>query len=390
MAKRKRLTAREKDRTDSNHPQSLQTDDDKGVNQGKRQRLPFKNNCIASDQKVTIQIIVGTYERILHGITATISAEALGIGNDGSDGSNADFAETFLFNAHGSAIRCLAISPTSLSSDATNSQKAILASGSSDQSINLYHISTSPVQQTDGPVSGVSLAGRTIIENPRNRELGSLQHHSSSINALCFPTRSKLLSAAEDNTVAITRTRDWTMLSTIKPPNPKPHGRPSGDTAPLGGSPIGVNHFAVHPSMKLMVTVGKGEKCMRLWNLVTGKKAGVLNFAKELLQSVGEGKWGAGEGRKVRWNSLGEEFVVGFEKGAVVYGMVNRPGTFQYLDKANLEPKDSKPKCKILPSPSIKIHQLHYLTLPKESGEDLELLAVSTEDGQILFFNTDV
>ena len=75
--------------------------------------------------------------------------------------------------------------------------------------------------------------------------------------------------------------------------------------------------------MKLMVSVGKGERCMRLWNLVTGKKAGVLNFNKDMLQQVGEGKWGTGEGRKVEWDIRGEEFVVGFEKGTVIFGMVS-------------------------------------------------------------------
>ena len=100
-------------------------------------------------------------------------------------------------------------------------------------------------------------------------------------------------------------------------------GRPSGDTAPLGGTPAGVNDFAVHPSMKLMISVGKGEKCMRLWNLVTGKKAGVLTFKREILQGFGEGKWGSGEGKKVEWNGNGDEFVVGFERGAVVFGMVS-------------------------------------------------------------------
>lgn len=389
MAKRKRLSTTKVDAPNLDQAHSLPFSTIEGettVGQQKRQMLLPKENCIAPKKDITIQIIVGTYEKILHGVTATISTEAL---LKNKDNSNADFAETFLFNAHGSAIRCLAISPPSLSSDATNSQKAILASGSSDQSINLYHISTSPAQKLGGPSLAASLAGKTTLENPRNRELGSLQHHSSSINALYFPTRSKLLSAAEDNTVAITRTRDWTVLSTIKPPNPKPYGRPSGDTAPFGGTPIGVNDLAIHPSMKLMVTVGKGEKCMRLWNLVTGKKAGVLNFGKEVLQSVGEGKWGVGEGRKVRWNSLGEEFVVSFERGAVVFGMVNMSVASQHYKKTNLWLKDSKPKCKILPSPSTKIHQLHYLILPKDSGEVSELLAVSTEEGQILFFDTN-
>lgn len=270
------------------------------------------------DTPQTIQVIVGTYEKVLHGLTATVLKQ----GNKASEQSlEIEFADTFLLSAHASAIRSLAISP--LSSDPTKSRKVILASGGSDQIINLYHISAAalPRQKSEGP-SIPTLAGNQVIESTKNRELGSLEHHSGSINALYFPVRSKLLSAAEDNTIAVARTRDWTVLSTIKAPIPKAHGRPSGDTAPLGGTPAGVNDFAIHPSMKLMVSVGKGEKCMRLWNLVTGKKAGALNFERELLRGIGEGRWASGEGRRVEWDSLGEEFVVGFERGCVVFGMV--------------------------------------------------------------------
>ena len=268
---------------------------------------------------VTIQIVVGTYEKILHGIQATVSDQTRRYSRQGP---TVEFADTFLLSPHSSAIRCLAISPPS-ASDATKSQKIILASGSSDQIINLYHLSReAPPQQSKKGPQLPTLAGKKVTENPKNRELGSLQHHGSSINALHFPTRSKLLSAADDNTIAVARTRDWSVLSTVKAPIPKAHGRPSGDTAPLGGTPAGINDFAVHPSMKLMVSVGKGEKCMRLWNLVTGKKAGVLSFERNLLQAVGEGKWATGEGRRVAWNSVGDEFVVGFERGCVVFGMV--------------------------------------------------------------------
>ena len=263
---------------------------------------------------VALQIIAGTYERVLHGISAIIPYY-----QDGEVNINlgVDFADTFLFNAHASAIRCLALSPTG------KSDKVILASGSSDQTINVYHISASrPSPKNGRGKSSPSLAGRDIVENSRNRELGSLRHHAASVNALKFPTRSKLLSAADDSTIGVARTRDWTVLSSIKVPIPKAHGRPSGDTAPLGGTPAGVNDFAIHPSMKLMVSVSKGERCMRLWNLLTGKKAGVLNFDKTLLQAVGEGRWGRGEGLKVEWNSQGEEFVISFEKAAAVFGLV--------------------------------------------------------------------
>lgn len=320
MGKRKRVQAgnytlsMENDQAAT--PVSLTADESTVIN-GKRARLQFKGDIL----NPTIQIITGSYEKILHGVTASLSWQA---GSQLKADPEVKFADTFLFNAHGSAIRCLAISPPSSSTAVSSSQKAILASGSSDQIINLYHISTSvPPPRKGGATPTPSLLAKKTNENPRNRELGSLQHHSSSINAIYFPTRSKLLSAAEDSTIAITRTRDWTVLSTIKAPIPKAHGRPSGDTAPYGGAPSGINDFAVHPSMKVLVSVGKGEKCMRLWNLVTGKKAGVLNFARDLLHEIGEGRRGSGEGRKVEWNSLGEEFVVAFEKGAMVFGMVN-------------------------------------------------------------------
>ncbi|QSZ37671.1 hypothetical protein DSL72_008770 [Monilinia vaccinii-corymbosi] len=313
-----------------------------------------------STKPTTIQIITGSYDRVLHGITTTIRSD-----------DDVQFADTFLFNAHTSAIRCLALSPPSAPVP-KQSQKIILATGSTDERINLYHISAHPPSKISVPAIP-SLTAKAVVENPQNRELGSLLHHASSITALYFPTRSKLMSSAEDSTIAVTRTRDWSLLSTIKAPIPKAVGRPSGDTAPLGGQPSGVNDFAVHPSMKLMLSVGKGEKSMRLWNLVTGKKAGVLNFEREMLSEVGEGRFSSGEGRKVAWGNTkdgGEEFCVGFEKGILVFGM------------------DCKVRCKVAPAPRTKIHQLSYVQV--EDDEDTQVLAVSTEDGRILFYSTNV
>ncbi|KAH6672857.1 WD40-repeat-containing domain protein [Halenospora varia] len=315
------------------------------------------------DTPTTIQIIAGSYDRILHGLTATISPK-----------DDVEFADTFLFNAHTSAIRCLALSPPSAPVP-KQTQKVILASGSTDERINLYHLSAHAPSHVTVPAIA-ALSTKAVAENPQNKELGSLLHHASSVTGLYFPNRSKLLSSAEDNTIAVTRTRDWSLLSTIKAPVPKSMGRPSGDTAPLGGAPSGVNDFAVHPSMKLMISVGKGEKCMRLWNLVTGKKAGVLNFERDMLAEVGEGRYTSGEGRKVAWGATdaGEEFCVAFDKGALVFGM------------------DSKPKCKVVPQPRekgqrwTKIHQMCYLQVDEK--EDIQVLAVSTEDGRILFYST--
>jgi protein MAK11 len=308
---------------------------------------------------LTIQIITGSYDRILHGITATLPPTH----------ASTTFSDTFLFTAATSSLRALALSaPSTLTPG--QPQKLLLATGSTDSRINLYHISAHPPRKTSIPAIP-SLRTRAVVENPANRELGSLTHHAAAVTALAFPTRGKLLSASEDSTIAVTRTRDWSLLSAIKAPIPKAVGRPSGDTAPAGGAPSGVNAFAVHPSLKLMVSVGRGEKCMRLWNLVTGKKAGVLSFSRELLGEVLEGRFASGEGRKVAWGNTrdGEEFAVAFEWGVAVFGM------------------DCKARCKVLPDRKTKIHEIKYIKKAEDSEDTV--LAISTEDGRVLFFSTE-
>ncbi|KAI5860554.1 WD40 repeat-like protein [Durotheca rogersii] len=330
---------------------------------------PTPANGTASPPFV-LQIVTGSYDRVLHGLTATISLSADGNDGSGKDDDRVEFADTFLFNAHSSAIRCLALSPPS-APEPGRLQKVMLASGSSDERVNVYSISAHPPRRKAGQDFLSSATPRRILENPKNRELGALLHHASTVTRLAFPTRSKLMSASEDSTVAVTRTRDWALLSTVRAPVPKPQGRPSGDTAALGATPAGVNDFAVHPSMKLMITVSRGERCMRLWNLMTAKRAGVLNFGRDALQEVGEGgRASSGEGRRVVWGATedGDEFCVAFDHGALVFGM------------------DSTPKCRVVPSPRRKIHEIRYLTL--DTTSESSLIATSTEDGRILFFST--
>ncbi|KAK7923252.1 MAK11-like protein [Apiospora marii] len=308
-----------------------------------------------SSAPVTLQIVTGSYDRVLHGVTATISAD-----------DQVEFADTFLFNAHTSAIRCLALSPPS-APEAGKAQKIMLATGGTDERINVYNISAHPPVRKDKDVLS-AVAPRKILENSKNRELGTLLHHSSTITKLAFPTKSKLISASEDSTIAITRIRDMSMLSSIKVPIPKPQGRPSGDTAALGGAPSGVNDFAVHSSMKVMISLSKGERCMRLWNLLTGKKAGVLNFGRDLLQEIGEPRHSTGEGRKIIWHSNSEEFCVGFDRNLLIFGV------------------DGQPRCKVMAESRTKIHDFCYLST---DDADKSILAVSTEDGRIVFLSTD-
>ncbi|KAI6248388.1 hypothetical protein HI914_03262 [Erysiphe necator] len=343
MAKRKR----------NSNFESVKKNDINEENKKLKSSMPSKAKLNITTP-LTIQLVTGSYDGIIHGVTATIAL------------NNTEFADTFLFTAHSSAIRCLAItSPPSTITKQT--QKIYLASGSTDERIHIYHLSAhSPSKIISHSIPNI--LQNPIIENPHNRELGSLLHHSGAITAMCFPNRGKLLTSAEDRQISIIRTRDWNVLCSIKSPAPKQAGRPSGDTAPMGGAPNGINDFAIHPSLKIMISVGKGERCMRLWNLVTGKKAGVLNFDKIHLSQLGESKYSSGEGRKVAWGTTeaGDEFCVGFERGLLVFGM------------------DSRPRCIALPDTKTKIHQLDYF----HASKNYDIIAASTEDGKIIFFST--
>ena len=288
--------------------------------QSKQSRIATASK--ADSSAVAVQIITGAYEKTLHGVVALIPCKATGDENE-----PIKFSDNFLFDAHSSVIRCLALSPISKSTR-SDPPSIILASGGLDEKILLFQLSAlSPLCVSTKKFHEALPKGSMLSQKPSNREIGSLIHHSSGITKLVFPNRKKLLSGAGDNVIAISRTQDWTVLSTIKAPIPIPSGRPSGDTVSLGDSPAGFNDFAVHPSLKLMISVGKGEKCMRLWNLITGKKAGVLSFESTLLRQVGESKYSSGEGRKIVWNSEGDAFVIGFERGAVLFGMVSKPET---------------------------------------------------------------
>lgn len=119
---------------------------------------------------------------------------------------------------------------------------------------------------------------------------------------------------------------------------------------------------------------------MRLWDLVRGKKAGVLVFERKVLEAVGEARFRGGEGRSVVWGRGGEEFAVGFERGVIVFG----------LDCAVRG---------VVAVKGTKVCQIRYLPDGAEEGEDAEgdeeresrpgVLAVSTEDGRVLFYDTN-
>ena len=124
------------------------------------------------DEDIYIHIVTGSYERVLHGIAAKVPRRVLaekvhanGSSNGASENDAVTFSDTFLFAAHASSVRCLAISP------ATESDKRYLATGSSDERINVYSISTAP-PTNDRRVDLPKMASSTIAERPTKPLVG--------------------------------------------------------------------------------------------------------------------------------------------------------------------------------------------------------------------------
>ncbi|EWC43935.1 hypothetical protein DRE_01287 [Drechslerella stenobrocha 248] len=281
-----------------------------------------KRDAADSVPAASFQVIAGSYDRVLHGLRVAVDSSQV----------TCTFTPLFLFAAHAASIRCLAVSP-----DDAASRRRVLATASPDSKINLYH-----------------LHSRT--------HLGSLSPPSASpTTALVFPSKATLLAADDAGYIHIFRTRDWSLLTSLRCPTPKPKPgcSPSLDS--------GVNALAVHPSGKLALSVSKNERAVRMWNLMTGRKAGVLAFPRTIPRLI---TGVSGEGIKVVWRA-GKDggYAVMFERGVVLFGA------------------DSEVKSTIIASPLSKVHQLKFLQLELEQDAGVEELCfIATEDGRVIVY----
>lgn len=202
--------------------------------------------------KNEFRIIVGSYEHNLLCLSLDLSL------------SQPLFTPIFHFAAHSLSVKCLDIS------------KRYLVSGSNDEHIRIYDLQ-------------------------KRKELGTLLGHQGSITNLRFSKAKKqdtleingdkwLLSSSDDNKIIVWRVKDWENFGTLK-----------GHTARI-------NDFDIHPSNRVAVSVSE-DHTIRLWNLMSVKKAGILKL-KKYNQN----------GQFVRWcGDSGEYFAVGLLSKLLLY-----------------------------------------------------------------------
>ncbi|KAK0501664.1 WD40-repeat-containing domain protein [Armillaria luteobubalina] len=207
--KAKVQTKRGKPRAVSPAPSTKDKGKQKAVPQNEPSTLPS-----------TFKIVAGSYEKLLYGLEGRVS------GDDNQ--LEYHLKPIFIFPAHVSCIKAVAVSP---------SGGKWLATGSSDEIIKVWDLR-------------------------RKKEIGGLMHHEGSITHLSFPSRGHLLSASEDGTLCLFRARDWAVLRSLK------------------GHKGCVNCVAVHPSGKVALSVGK-DRTLRMWDLMRGKGCASTKLGKE-------------------------------------------------------------------------------------------------------------
>lgn len=129
------------------------------------------------------------------------------------------------YPAHLSSIRCLALN------------HKYLVSGGSDEHVKIYSLNS-------------------------RKEVGSLMHHQSTITCLAFFQNQHLITACEEGLIALVRQSDWELLKVLK------------------GHVGQVNSIAVHPSGKILASVGRDGTC-RTWDLQRGILAHTMKLSEE-------------------------------------------------------------------------------------------------------------
>jgi protein MAK11 len=143
------------------------------------------------------QIIAGSYERLLYGLAVSPESQGLVI------------RPIFQFPAHLSCIKVVSGVPAE-----KKGGRSWLATGGTDESVKIWEL------RRRREVGGlVGHAGEWQIHHPPRLSDGADKRRAGDtgyITDLCFPVPKLLLTAAEDSTISLFRTKDWAMLKVFR------------------------------------------------------------------------------------------------------------------------------------------------------------------------------
>lgn len=246
-----------------------------------------------SDPPSSMRIVVGSYERLLYGLLCHVTSDA--------SGTKVDIEPQFVFPAHVSSIRTVACA---------GERSKWLVSGGTDETIKLWDMR-------------------------RRVEVGALVGHEGTITSLSFPSRTILLSTSEDGTINLYRTRDWSLLRTLR------------------GHTGRINDACAHPSGRVALSVG-ADKTIRMWDLMRGVGSASVKIGIEA--------------DLIRWDSTGKRFIVLAQRQAMLFST-------DMTKLAEIERRE-------------RVHDAWFVT-SDVGGEKCEYLFVATESAIVAIYDMD-
>ncbi|KAL6928577.1 hypothetical protein ACO0SA_001905 [Hanseniaspora valbyensis] len=203
-------------------------------------KLSTKNSNYTPKETPTknqFRIIVGSYEHNILCVSLDLSNKDIG----------PIFTPIFHFQAHSLSVKTL------------DASKKFLVSGSGDEHIRIYDMQNRTemgnLLSHEGTITCLKFTQKSIEEDKINKEKlekGKKLGTNTSDGKW-------LLSASEDKTITVWRTKDWEKFSVLK------------------GHTKRINDLDIHPSNRIAVSISD-DHSIRLWNLMSMKKAGVLKL----------------------------------------------------------------------------------------------------------------
>ena len=168
-----------------------------------------------TEEKLSLIISVGTYDGVLY-----VSKIYKSMGKDSETGEDQEIyrrEEFFRSTPHMGCVRVI-----------KSSQKYLVSAGS------------------DGTIA--------MYNHQNSRAVGSLDHHSDSVDCLAFFEDKYMVSGSADNNLCLWKTGDWTL------------------TKEFTGHTAAVTSVAISPTGKFMLSVGK-DCVLRMWDLMRAHNA---------------------------------------------------------------------------------------------------------------------
>lgn len=296
----------------------------------------------AASGPVSVNVAVGSYERLLYGFNLRMQAGKL------------QFKPLFMFPAHITCIKSVALSPPPPGSSKGGKW---LITGGTDESIKVWDVRRRVEVGSLTGTEGATLRGLTTAADTISKTSTANTLHTGTPLTMSFVNHAHLVIGTTHSNIYIFKCGEWELLKSFR--------------AHKGS----VDSAAVHPKGGFAMTVGS-DRMGQLWRL--GKNSKESNRQAGHVGRIAGTKLGI-EGRK------GNPEVVKFSKSGNIIAIMFK----QHVEMRNTQGFELLPPLPSLPAKlTTKFNDIGFARPLKSQGFDdgVEFFAVASEDKRVLLY----